>query len=221
MFVLTYDATLWANDETTDSITLLDGTPITVAVNEYISPARVQPVGVLGVYSTEAKARRVGKAWLYDHLTGLGENVHMPLPIQDGNILSEPDWRKSLWRRLADGSLGYSISDYSRMVALIVHVTEKDVVLDDGGDDDDDDDDVADDDGDYGYVEEYGNSDDDAGEQVYRLVGPLGRRRRVLNTSEDDDEEDGEEAEGEEEEYFDANEVVDTAEEEEGENVEG
>ena len=182
MYVLTYDATIWAHDDTTDKITLLDGTPITVAANEYISPATLKPVGVLGIYFSEAKARRTGKAWLYDQLMGLGEEVHLPLPTQDGSECTEPDWRKSEWQRMADGSWGYSISDYSpRMLALAVHVTEKCAIADD-------DDDVD---------EEYNDSDDDYGKQRYKLVGPVGSRKRVVRTDEDEDDE---EEEGEDEE---------------------
>ena len=182
MYVLTYDATIWAHDDTTDKITLLDGTPITVDANEYVSPATLQPVGVLGIYFSEAKARRTGKAWLYDQLMGLGEEVHLPLPIQDGSECTEPDWRKSGWQRMADGSWGYSISDYSpRMLALAVHVTEKCAIADD-------DDDVD---------EEYKDSDDDYGKQRYKLVGPVGSRKRVVRTDEDEDDE---EEEGEDEE---------------------
>ena len=203
-YVLTYDATIWAHDETTDKITLLDGTPITVAVNEYISAATVQPVGVLGVYFSEAKARKTGKAWLYDQLMGLGFHVHLPLPTHDGSESTEPDWRKSEWRRTADGSWGYSISDYSpRMLALIVHVTEQTAVADE-----DDDDDV-----------EYRDSDDDAGRQEYVLVGPVGRRKRVAKTWSDEEEEEEEEADGEETVDTDANGDDGTIEEGEGDDL--
>ena len=182
MYVLTYNATIWAHEDTTDKITLLDRTPITVEPNEYISPATLQPVGVLGIYFSEAKARRTGKAWLYDQLMGLGEEVHLPLPTQDGSECTEPDWRKSGWQRMADGSWGYSISDYSpRSLALAVHVTEKSAIA---ADDDD-------------ANEEYWDSDNDFGKQRYKLVGPVGSRKRVVRTDEDEDDE---EEEGEDEE---------------------
>lgn len=175
VYVLMYNATVWAHDETTDKITLMDGTPITVEGNEYISPATVQPVGVLGVYYSEAKARKAGKAWLYDQLTGLGVQLHLPLPIQDGSETTEPDWRRSGWQRTADGSWGYTVSDFSpRHVALTVLVTGRPVADEDGDDDDDD---------------EYHDSDDDAGKQEYLLVGPVGRRRRVVKTGNDNKEE--------------------------------
>ena len=194
MYVLTYDATVWANKETTDKIILLDGTPVTVEGNEYISSATVQPVGVLGVYYSEAKARKTGKAWLYDQLTGLGVQLHLPLPIQDGSETTEPDWRRSGWQWMADGSWDYTISDRSRDVGLTVIVTGRPVADEDEDEDDNDNDnDHGDDD------DEYWDSDDTAEKQEYMLVGPVGRRRRVVKTGDDDKEEEKEEKEEKEE----------------------
>ena len=86
------------------------------------------------------------------------------------------------------------------MRALIVLVTEKDVLT--VGNDGDD--------GEYRY------SDDDAGKQRYKLVGPIGRRKRVVKTGEDEDEEEEKEADGDGADDGDAN-----AEEVEKENVKG
>lgn len=127
-----------------DKVTLLDGTPIFVAVNDDVSPTAVQPCGVLGTYLSEAKARKIGKAWIYDQLMDLGVHIDLPLPTQDGYVRTEAAWRRSEWRRTADGSWGYSISDYSpSWLALVVYITER--VIDDSDDE-----------------EEYQDSDDEA-----------------------------------------------------------
>lgn len=127
VYVLTYDASVWPHKETTGRIYLLDGTLIKVKVKKHISPATVQPVGVLGVYSSEAQARKTGKAWLYDQLMGLGVQIHRPLPIQDNSEVTEPAWKKSGWVQMPDGNWGYTISDHSRWLGLTVHVTGKPV----------------------------------------------------------------------------------------------
>lgn len=153
---------MWAHKETTDKITLLDVIPIAVSVNEAISPVTVQPVRLLGTYLSEAKARTVGKLWVYGQLMGLGIDIDLPLPTQDGSECTEPAWRKSGWRRTADGSWGYSISDFSsRNRALIAYVTES--VMDD-----------------FDAEEEYQDSDDKAEDQKFVLVGPAGSRKRVF-----------------------------------------
>ncbi|KAL9130816.1 MAG: hypothetical protein Q9175_006926 [Cornicularia normoerica] len=109
--------------ETVDKITLRNGTPITVSGYEYTSPNTVQPCGVLAVYLSEAKARKEGKEWLYGQLKALGVGIDLPPPMQDGSECTEADWRRSGWRRTADGSWGYSISDYSlRKLALVVYL---------------------------------------------------------------------------------------------------
>lgn len=197
--VLSYDATCWAEDGNIDQITLLDGTPIFIAITEYNSPAAVQPSGILGVYLFETKAKKIGKAWLYDQLRSLGEDLNLPLPVQDGFQCTEPTWKRSEWRLTADGSWGYSISNYSpRGLALVVRVTEKVVVVDDDVDEDDDDkgeyrdsddddDDNDDNDGESSDAEE--ESGDDAEKREYKIVGRKWSRKRVVKRSEDQEEE--------------------------------
>lgn len=156
--VLIYDASIWGHEQ----ITLLDGTSINVTAGDHTMPHTIQPCGVLGVHSSEAKAKRVGKAWLYSQLMALGVPVDMPLPYQDAVEYPDVYWKKTGWKRTADGSLGYSISDYSpKMAALSVYVSER--VVD-------------------GSYDEEGDQDssDEEGNQRYVLVGPLGRRNRVL-----------------------------------------
>ena len=180
VYVLTYDATLWAHKDTTDSITLLNGQPILVTwikdrltsqhytLTQEGSPQlswskdglkKMQPCGTLGVYSTEAKAKRVGKKWLYDQLLRLG--VKLPLQMQDGWEWNEPVWMKSGWGRTADGSWGYTISDCCpRNRLLVVIVSERTVDESDS-------------------EEENEDSDDNAEKPQYMLVGPPGSRKRV------------------------------------------
>ena len=180
VYVLTYDAALWAHKDTTDSITLLNGKAILVTWIEdrlttqhftlthegsprlswsQDSLKKMQPCGTLGVYLTEAKAKRVGKKWLYDQLLRLG--VELPLEMQDGSQWNEPVWMKSGWGRTADGSWGYTISDCSpRNRLLVVIVSERTV---DGSDSE----------------EEHEDSDDDTEKPQYMLVGPPGSRKRV------------------------------------------
>ena len=182
VYVLTYDAALWAHEDTTESITLLNGQPILVSWSEdrvttqrftltykgsprlswsKDSLKRIQPCGTLGVYLTEAKAKRVGKQWLYDQLLRLGAYIEMPLQLQDGSECEEPVWKKSGWRRTANGIWAYSISDYSpRKLLLVVHVSERTVDESDS-------------------EEEHEDSDDNAEEPTYVLVGPPGSRKRV------------------------------------------
>ena len=120
---------------------------------------KIQPCGTLGVYLTEAKAKRVGKKWLYDQLLRLG--VKLPLEMQDGSEWKNPVWMKSGWGRTADGSWGYTISDCSpRNRLLVVIVSERTV---DGSDSE----------------EEHEDSDDDTEKPQYMLVGPPGSRKRV------------------------------------------
>lgn len=131
-------------------------------MNDNISPVTVQPVGLLDTYQSEAKARIIGKLWVYGQLMGLGVDIDLPLLTQDGSECTEPAWRKSGWRQTADGSWGYSISDFSsRNHALIVYVTES--VMDD-----------------FDAEEEYQDSDGEAGDQKHVLVGPSGSRKRVV-----------------------------------------
>ena len=180
VYVLTYDATLWAHKDTTDSITLLNGQPILVTwikdrlttqhytLTQEGSPQlswskdglkQMQPCGTLGVYSTEAKAKRVGKKWLYDQLLRLG--VKLPLQMQDGWEWNEPVWMKSGWGRTADGSWGYTISDCCpRNRLLVVIVSERTV-------------------DESNSEEEHEDSDDNAEKPQYMLVGPPGSRKRV------------------------------------------
>ena len=180
VYVLTYDATLWAHKDTTDSITLLNGKPILVTwiedrlTTQHLtlthkgsprvswsqdSLKKIQPCGTLGVYLSEAKAKRVGKKWLYDQLLRLG--VELPIEMQDGSQWKEPVWMKSGWGRTADGSWGYTISDCSpRNRLLVVIVSERTV-------DDSD------------SEEEHEDSDDNTEKPQYKLVGPPGSRKRV------------------------------------------
>lgn len=156
VYVLLYNTTVWTHKETTGKNITLDGTPITVAVNEYISPATVQPVGVIGVYSSEEKAKKRGKWWLYDQLMDLRVKLHLPLPDEDGSEATESDWRTSGWRGTADGSWRYTLSNHSRDIGLTVLVAGRPVVDENNDDDDDDGGGDVDDD-------EYRDSDDDAG----------------------------------------------------------
>ena len=111
------------------------------------------------MYLTEAKAKRVGKKWLYDQLLRLG--VELPLEMQDGSEWNEPVWMKSGWGRTADGSWGYTISDCSpRNRLLVVIVSERTVDESDS-------------------EEEYEDSDDDTEKPQYMLVGPPSSRKRV------------------------------------------
>ena len=65
---------------------------------------------------------------------GLGVEIHLPVPTQSLFDCTEPDWRKSDWRRTAAGSRGYSVSVYSpKMRALVVLLIGKDVVVDNDG----------------------------------------------------------------------------------------
>ena len=77
---------------------------------------------------------------------GLGVNIDLPFLNQNGSECTEPAWRMSGWRQTAEGSWGYSISDFSsRNHALIVYVTES--VMDD-----------------FDAEEEYQDSDGEAGD---------------------------------------------------------
>lgn len=97
---------------------------------------------------------------------------------------------------MADGSWGYTVSDRARDVGLTVIVTGRPVADEDEDEDEDDNDnDDHDHDHDDDDDDEYRDSDDDAGKQEYMLVGPVGRRRRVVKTGDDDKEEEKEEKE--------------------------
>ena len=83
-------------------------------------------------------------------------SIDSPLSIQDGLGCTGLEWKRSRWQRTADGSWGYSISEYSSTIhTLIVSVTER--VVDDSS-----------------AEEVCQDSDDD-----FILVGPVGRRKRV------------------------------------------
>ena len=111
------------------------------------------------MYLSEAKAKRIGKKWLYDQLIRLG--VEMPLEMQDGSEWKKPVWMKSGWGRTADGSWGYAISDCSpRNRLLVVIVSERTVDESDS-------------------EEEHEDSDDNTEKPQYMLVGPPGSRKRV------------------------------------------
>ena len=106
---------------------------------------RGEPCGVVGVFLSEAQAKRVGKKWLYDHFRSLRVVVGFPLPIQDESEWTEPVWKRSGWRHTAGGSWVYSISaPLQEWHDLVVLVTEKRIQ---GNDEPD--------------VQEYRDSDDD------------------------------------------------------------
>ena len=245
VYVLIYDAHSWDESETSGEVTLLDGTPIVVSSNEDISPDDMQPCGVLATYVSEARAKTVGKRWLYSQLQDLPLDTDLHLPYQGGPEPTGTRWKRSGWRRTADGSWGYRISTYPpKDIALTVCVTERAVDMSDAEEDyQDSDDDVGKDgdagkygdtgkgkgkgkekdtgkgngkdtgeDGDAGEYggkgkgkgkeirrdrdvgedgdteeedgaeddEDIGEEEDGAGERRYVLIGPAGRRKRVL-----------------------------------------
>ena len=180
VYVLAYDATLWAHEDTTESITLLDGQLILVSGSEdelttqrftltcngspifsWSEDILVKSQGTLGVYLAEAEAKRVGEQWLHDQLFRFRADIELPLKVQDGSEWEEPVWMKSGLRRTANDSWEYSISHCCpRNLLLVVHVSERTV-------------------GESDPEEEHEDSDDNAEKPTYVLVGPPGCRKRV------------------------------------------
>lgn len=121
LYVVSYDAQKWYHQDTTDTITRLDGKPI------HIGPAELagdrQLFGVLGVHTSLDDAGKEGRSWLYDQLKAVDPDVALPIPVQDHSPCGQVSWKKSRWGRSADRSLVYAISDTFRSVQLLVLVT--------------------------------------------------------------------------------------------------
>ena len=107
IYTVGYDATKWYHPDTTDKITLLDGTSVPIGEDA----AMEGEIGHLGTCTSQHLAEKMGRSWLHGQL-------------KSADPASQVAWKRQPWRKVADeGRWTYSIRDPSRETWLAVTVT--------------------------------------------------------------------------------------------------
>ena len=105
IYLVGYEARKWYHPDTTDKITLLNGTSIPIGVDA----AKEGKTGHLGACTSQHLAEKMGRSWLHGQL-------------KSADPAEQVAWKRKPWRKVAEGRWTYSIRDSFRKIWLAVSV---------------------------------------------------------------------------------------------------